>query len=135
MEWFYGLLIGATFTAILMHLAHRGHKEEREVVKTDATATLDFDFPLPKPRDNVRADVAAHLQRGVTVRSLEDVPMDCTCDWQENKMICDKEGDWYRTMRDPQCPRHRADDEWLTSLPKNHTEEQFQRWVKQAERY
>ncbi|ASX99275.1 hypothetical protein SEA_MOLIVIA_51 [Arthrobacter phage Molivia] len=99
MEWLYGLLIGSTFTAVLMHLAHRGHKEERGRDTIESSTTLPADrFLLAQAEPSYKFD---------------DLPKDCTCDWQENKRLCEEDGDWCRTMQDPECQRHRADDGWL----------------------
>lgn len=119
MEWFYGLLIGSTFTAVLMHLAHRGHKEEREVVKADGTILEKGGFTyqaaiaeptkeqLSRFAENVRADIAL----GNRVDKLEEVPADCTCDWHGDQSFCEIEPHhWYRSLQDPDCPRHRTDD-------------------------
>jgi hypothetical protein len=124
MEWLYGLLIGSTFTAVLMHLAHRGHHSERaryekEGYKVQPNGIIEpkvkepWPTRLPYVEAELAGKVTTHLERGNTVDSLDDIPTDCTCDWQENKRLCEEEGDWCRTMQDPECPRHRADDGWL----------------------
>lgn len=128
MEWLYGLLIGSSFTALLMHLAHRGHKEEREFdgykVRPNGMIEPKIKEPwyIPQPTkeevrkfpENVRADVATHLERRNTVGSLDDVPTNCSCDWAGDQTFCEAEpSNWYRTIRDPKCDAHGADDAWL----------------------
>ena len=132
MEWFYGLLIGSTFTAVLMHLAHRGHKEEREVVKADGTILekggFTYQAAIPEPAPTPLT------QRSDIVDKLEDVPTDCLCDWHGDHRLCDAEPyAWHRSLQDPECPVHKYEDQEMSNLPKNHTEEQLQRWVQQAE--
>lgn len=125
MEWLYGLLAGSTFTAVLMHLAHRGHRAEKprdDGYKVRPNGMIEPKVTEPWPTkaqvrqfpDNVRASVAAHLERGNTVDSLDDVPTNCSCDWAGDHRFDEAEPRvWYRTMRDPKCDVHRSDDAWL----------------------
>lgn len=118
MEWLYGLLIGSSFTALLMHLAHRGHQSELGLDKKVLEPKIKEPWYLPDTKEqfskNVRADVAAHFAKNDVVDTLEDVPTDCTCDWHGDQRMCEEEPRvWYRTMKDEDCPRHRADDGWL----------------------
>jgi len=128
MEWLYGLLIGSTFTALLMHLAHRGHQSEtrksdvpwedtwpyqNEGYKVRANGMIEPKVTAPWSAENHITGVLAHLERGDSVGSLDDVPTNCSCDWAGDHRFDEAEPRvWYRTMKDPKCGVHKADDEW-----------------------
>lgn len=112
MEWLYGLLIGSAFTATVMHLAHVGHLEylrkdwERKDREVQNIAKAEL--------DKHRQGVAAHLERGNTVDSLDDVPINCSCDWAGDQSFAEAEPRvWHRTMKDPKCDVHGTNDAWL----------------------
>lgn len=106
MEWLYGLLAGSVFTALMMGIAHEGHLEK---IKRDAEQASKDQVP-----ESTRSNVAAHLERGNAVRSLEDVPTNCSCDWEGDQNFCEAEPHmWYRTWFDEKCEVHSADDAWL----------------------
>lgn len=131
MEWLYGLLAGSSFTAILMHLAHVGHMEqlrkdyENEGYKVRPNGMIEpkvtEPWSVPRPCwDSKHSEFAhkldstleGHIARADVVDKLDDVPTNCTCDWHGEQTFCEAEPNaWYRSRKDPECPRHRADDQ------------------------
>lgn len=145
MEWFIGLLIGVVWGAGFTSFVHWAHERERveKATKAERVASgqdkgykvrpngmiepkIKEPWYLPDTKEQIRQ---FHVNTTDVVDRLDNTPPDCSCDWQENKMICQKEGDWYRTRQDPECPVHKYGDACVRDYDK-----MVKRWVKaQAE--
>jgi len=109
MDWLYGLLIGSSFTALLMHLAHRGHQSELGLDKKILEPKIKEPWYLPDTKEQVQK---FHVNTRDAVDRLDNTPPDCSCDWQGDQLMCEEEPRvWYRTLQDPECPVHAEPDE------------------------